>query len=91
MGIMTKRLVHCVSCGSTGIVRSRFDATFRDDAAMIERMVFNVPADLCKRCQVLYIDPDLLEFLNVSAMRCVFAIESDQIMRESADFPVDEP
>jgi hypothetical protein len=70
----------CPQC-EQGLINSRFDATFRLSDAT-ERLCFAVPAALCKGCHQLYIDPDLVELLDVGTGRCVFAIESDRVMQE---------
>jgi len=72
----------CPQCGRR-LVNSRFDATFRmpDDA---ERHCFAVPAGLCEDCQQLYIDPDLIDLLDLPKGRCVFAIESDLVLQGNA-------
>jgi hypothetical protein len=45
---------------------------------------------LCSKCQQLYLDPDLIELLDVPDSRCTFAIENDQVLLteawSSADF-----
>ena len=53
---------------------SRFDATFRLPEGD-ERLFFGLPASLCEICQQLYLDPDLIELLEVPEGRCTFAIE----------------
>ncbi|MBA2557646.1 MAG: hypothetical protein H0V12_09955 [Chloroflexi bacterium] len=72
----------CPQCEQR-LINSRFDATFRLSDAT-ERLCFGVPAALCSDCHQLYIDPELVELLDVSAGRCVFAIESDSVMQEQA-------
>ncbi len=62
---------------------SRFDTTFRM-ADRSERLCFGVPAGLCDECRQLYIDPDLIELLDLAEGRCVFAIESDLVVQEQA-------
>lgn len=73
---------HCPGCDRS-LVESRFDATFRMPDAT-ERLCFGIPAALCTACHQLYLDPDLIELLDVPDGRCVFAIESDLVMRERA-------
>ena len=70
----------CPQC-ELGLINSRFDATFRL-ADATERLCFAVPAALCKACHQLYIDPELVELLDVASGRCVFAIESDRVLQE---------
>lgn len=72
----------CPVC-SRSLVASRFDTTFRlPDGA--ERFFFGIPASLCELCQQLYLDPDLIELLEVPEGRCTFAIESDQVLVRQA-------
>lgn len=69
----------CPQC-SRRLVNSRFDATFRlDDDS--ERLCFGIPGGLCEDCHQLYIDPELIELLDVAEGRCVFAIESDAVLQ----------
>ena len=68
----------CPVC-SRSLVSSRFDATFRLPTGD-ERLFFGLPASLCEVCQQLYLDPDLIELLEVPEGRCTFAIESDQVL-----------
>jgi hypothetical protein len=62
------------------LVNSHFDATFRLSGGD-ERLCFGIPAALCEDCQQLYVDPDLIELLDVPSGRCTFAIESDAVLR----------
>ena len=39
---------------------------------------------MCADCHQLYLDPDLLEVLDIPDGRCVFAIESDDVVQERA-------
>lgn len=68
---------HCPGCDRT-LVESRFDATFRMPDAT-ERLCFAIPAALCTGCHQLYLDPDLIDVLDVPEGRCVFAIETDSV------------
>ena len=72
----------CPEC-TRRLVVSRFDATFRllDGS---ERLCFAVPGGLCEDCHQLYIDPELIEVLDLRRARCVFAIESDLVLQEQA-------
>jgi len=72
----------CPACGRR-LISSRFDATFRmlDDT---ERLAFAIPGELCGECSQLYIDPDLIELLDLPDGRCTFAIESDLVLQERA-------
>ncbi|HLB44723.1 MAG TPA: hypothetical protein VJK49_04990 [Candidatus Limnocylindrales bacterium] len=78
----------CPVC-SRSLISSRFDTTFRLPDGD-ERFFFGIPASLCEKCQQLYLDPDLIELLDVPDGRCTFAIESDQVLVSeawsSADF-----
>ena len=49
-----------------------------------ERLCFAVPGGLCQDCHQLYIDPDLIELLDLREGRCVFAIESDLVVQQQA-------
>ena len=68
----------CPVC-SRSLVSSRFDATFRLPEGD-ERLFFGIPASLCETCQQLYLDPELIDLLEVPEGRCTFAIESDQVL-----------
>ena len=72
----------CPQCGRP-ISGTRFDATFRlPDRS--ERLCFGIPAGLCLACHQLFVDPELLELLDLGAARCVFAIESDLVLQQEA-------
>jgi hypothetical protein len=72
----------CPACTRL-LVSSRFDATFRlPDQS--ERLCFGIPGGLCADCHQLYIDPDLIELLDLGPGRCTFAIESDLVLQERA-------
>lgn len=79
---MTGPRERCPRC-SRKLVVTRFDATFRL-ADRSERLCFGIPGGLCEACQQLYIDPDLIELLDLGDGRCVFAIESDLVLQEEA-------
>ena len=67
----------CPSC-SRRLIITRFDTTFRlPDRS--ERLCFGIPGGLCEDCHQLYIDPELIELLDLGDGRCVFAIESDVV------------
>jgi hypothetical protein len=72
----------CPVC-SGSLVSSRFDATFQMPGGT-ERLLFGLPASLCDVCQQLYLDPDLIDLLEVPSGRCTFAIESDQVLLNQA-------
>ena len=65
------------------LVTTRFDATFRLPDRT-ERLCFGIPGGLCEDCHQLYIDPELIEMLDLAKGRCVFAIESDLVLQEHA-------
>ena len=83
------RIENCCPVCSRSLISSRFDTTFRLPDGD-ERYFFGIPASLCEKCQQLYLDPDLIEVLDVPDGRCTFAIESDQVLVSeawsSADF-----
>lgn len=72
----------CPQCNRR-LVNSRFDATFRLPDGN-ERLCFGLPASLCEDCQQLYLDPSLIDTLDVPTGRCVFAIESDLVLQSQA-------
>ena len=72
----------CPQC-SLRLVNSRFDTTFRMPDGS-ERLCFAIPAALCTDCHQLYLDPDLIDLLDIPDGRCVFAIESDVVLTERA-------
>jgi hypothetical protein len=77
----------CPQCGDP-LVDSWFDTTFRMPDGS-DRIRLEVPSALCATCRQLYLDPDLIDILDVAGGRCVFAIESDVMMRQrSADLPL---
>ncbi len=79
---MSRTRERCPRC-SQGLVVSRFDTSFRlDDAS--ERLCFAIPGSLCEACVQLYVDPDLLELLDLDRAVCTFAIESDLVLQERA-------
>lgn len=72
----------CPQC-SRHLVDSRFDTTFRMPDGT-ERLCFAIPAALCSDCHQLYLDPDIIELLDIPDGRCVFAIETDVMLRQRA-------
>jgi len=72
----------CPGCGRRLII-TRFDTTFRL-ADMTERLCFGIPGGLCEYCHQLFIDPELIELLDLGSGRCVFAIQSDLVLQEEA-------
>ena len=72
----------CPRCGMR-LVGTRFDTTFRlPDRS--ERLCFGIPGGLCEDCYQLYVDPELIEALELGQGRCVFVIESDTVGQEQA-------
>ena len=72
----------CPACARR-LITTRFDTTFRlPDRS--ERLCFGIPGGLCEDCSQLYIDPELIELLDLGEGRCVFAIESDLVVQEQA-------
>lgn len=49
-----------------------------------ERLCFAIPGGLCDECHQLYIDPELIDLLDLPDGRCTFAIESDLVMQARA-------
>ena len=72
----------CPQC-SRQLLNSKFDTAFRMPDAT-ERLCFDIPAALCKDCHQLYLEPEMIDLLDVPDGRCVFAIESDSVLRERA-------
>jgi hypothetical protein len=81
---MTAEQERCPNC-ERHLVSTRFDTTFRlpDES---ERLCFGIPGSLCQDCNQLYVDPGLIELLDLGSGRCVFAIQSDTIVQEEAWF-----
>jgi len=79
---MARSQERCPECGRR-LVNSRFDTTFRT-ADLAERLFFGIPGGLCEDCHQLYMDPELIELLDLGRARCVFAIESDLVLQEQA-------
>ena len=73
---------HCPEC-TRRLVITRFDTTFLM-SDRTERLCFGIPGGLCEDCHQLYIDPGLIEMLDLVDGRCVFAIESDLVLQEQA-------
>jgi hypothetical protein len=72
----------CPQC-SRSLINSRFDTTFRLPTGT-EKLCFGIPGGMCEDCHQLYIDPELIELLDLGAGRCVFAIESDRVLQDQA-------
>lgn len=72
----------CPECGRQ-LLNSRFDTAFRM-ADRTERLCFGIPGGLCRPCHQLYLDPDLIELLDLDRARCTFAIESDLVLQQRA-------
>jgi hypothetical protein len=81
-GSVSRLRERCPTCDHK-LVITRFDTTFRLPDRT-ERLCFGIPAGLCEDCSQLYIDPDLIELLDLGDSRCVFAIESDLVVQEQA-------
>ncbi len=79
---MAQAREHCPRCRRR-LVSTRFDTTFRL-ADLSERLLFAIPGGLCEDCHQLYIDPGLVEMLDLGQGRCVFAIESDSVLQKQA-------
>jgi hypothetical protein len=77
---MARNRERCPRCAKS-LVSTRFDTTFRlPDRS--ERLCFGIPGGLCEDCHQLYIDPDLIDLLDLGSGRCVFAIESDRVLQQ---------
>ncbi len=79
---MARLREQCPECGRR-LVNSRFDTTFRMPDRT-ERLCFSIPGGLCEDCHQLYIDPELIDLLDLGRGRCIFAIESDLVLQEQA-------
>ena len=79
---MTFAQERCPQCGRS-LTATRFDTTFRlpDET---ERLCFGIPGSLCEDCHQLYVDPELIDLLDLGTGRCVFAIQSDSVLQERA-------
>lgn len=79
---MTLMQERCPQC-DRGLAPTTFDTTFRlpDDT---ERLCFGIPGSLCPQCHQLYVDPELIDLLDLGTGRCVFAIQSDSVLLERA-------
>ena len=77
----------CPQC-ERHLTATRFDTTFRlsDET---ERLCFGIPGSLCPDCHQLYVDPELIELLDLGTGRCVFAIQSDSVLMERAGLRAD--
>ncbi len=72
----------CPRC-SRQLIVTKFDTTFRMSDRS-ERLCFGMPGGLCQSCRQLYIEPDLLDLLDLGEGRCIFAIETDRVVQERA-------
>jgi hypothetical protein len=79
---MSRLRERCPGC-SRRLITTRFDTTFRMSDRS-ERLCFGIPGGLCEDCHQLYIDPELIDLLDLRDGRCVFAIESDLVVQEQA-------
>ena len=62
---------------------SIYDTTFRMPDGS-ELLCFAVPGSLCSTCSQLFVEPDLIDALDLGEGRCIFAIESDTTLGERA-------
>ncbi len=72
----------CRFCGGD-LLASVFDTAFKD-AIADERLFFAIPGALCIPCRQLYVDQQLIGILGLGEARCIFAIESDRVLRSAA-------
>jgi hypothetical protein len=72
----------CPQCNRQ-LLNSRFDTAFRMPDAS-ERLCFGIPAALCRDCHQLYLDPEMIQLLDIPRGRCIFAIETDLVLQERA-------
>ena len=79
---MTSIQERCPACRHR-LITTRFDTAFRMPDQS-ERLCFSIPGGLCEDCHQLYIDPELIDLLELGEARCVFAIESDVVVQEQA-------
>jgi hypothetical protein len=75
---MSVRRDQCPECGRP-LHESSFDTTFRHPDGS-ERLCFDLAGGLCQPCNQLYVDPAVIELLDLRGGRCVFAIESDAVL-----------
>lgn len=68
----------CPECGHP-LYESRFDTTFRFTDGS-ERICLDLAGGLCQACTQLYVDPGVVDLLDLRRGRCVFAIESDTVL-----------
>ncbi len=79
---MTQVRERCPACRRR-LITTRFDTAFRMPDQS-ERLCFGIPGGLCEDCHQLYIDPELIDLLDLASGRCTFAIESDLVIQEQA-------
>ena len=60
---MSRLRERCPGC-SRRLITTRFDTTFRM-SDRTERLCFGIPGGLCEDCHQLYIDPELIELLDL--------------------------
>ena len=72
----------CPECGHP-LYESRFDTTFRLTDGT-ERICLDLAGGLCQACTQLYVDPDVVDLLDLRRGRCIFAIESDTVLLRRA-------
>ena len=79
---MTSPSAVCPACWNPVVV-STYDTAFRMPDGS-ELLCFAVPGSLCSTCSQLYVEPDLIDALDLGEGRCVFAIQSDTALVERA-------
>jgi len=79
---MTSLSAVCPACGEPLSV-STYDTAFRMPDGS-ELLCFAVPGSLCSTCSQLYVEPDLIDSLDLGDGRCIFAIASDTTLVERA-------
>jgi hypothetical protein len=60
---MSRLRERCPTC-ERRLITTRFDTTFRMSDRS-ERLCFGIPGGLCEDCHQLYIDPDLIDLLDL--------------------------
>ncbi len=69
----------CLTCGRT-LAWGRYEATFRLPNGHTRNLV-ELPGCVCGTCDMLYLDPRLIELAGLTGARCVMAIESEMAVR----------
>jgi hypothetical protein len=73
---------NCPVCGKA-LLDGLFDTTWRSSRERHERYVCGLEASLCKPCEQLYVDPNLVDMLALNDWRCVQAVASDAWFRQA--------